>query len=205
MKKTGKFLGIVKVFYVLILFFCISCGNNEIKKKFLCNAKIKYNSIIKFKIPKSEYQEIFDQKINNKINKELKLNYYFSTFLHLVIDMNTLLEECIEALNNPIVVEENLREQLLEKFNSLKFGTYTIDWKFYPIHQEITNYNELRTNNLIEDYYIIWGGESPILQTQLGIILDNIDDVVAVDFDTWLISTSLSTLIEFHHEGSGIA
>ncbi|MGQ0437679.1 CDI toxin immunity protein, partial [Bacillus sp. B-TM1] len=50
--------------------------------------------------------------------------------------------------------------------------------------------------------YIIWDEASlPIIKTNLHQILQVIDDVTAVSFDTWLYSPNLGYAIEFYHEG----
>lgn len=53
-----------------------------------------------------------------------------------------------------------------------------------------------------KEYYVIWpDAEIPIIKCNIDDILDNIDDVLAVSFDTWLISVDMKRLIEFYHEG----
>ena len=69
----------------------------------------------------------------------------------------------------------SLSELFPEKKNQLEKN------KWYYDHSYI-NYDEWDRN--IED------------------ILDNIYDVLAVSFDTWLISTDMKRIIEFYHEGS---
>ena len=45
----------------------------------------------------------------------------------------------------------------------------------------------------------------PILKCDWLSIFNNIDDVLAVSFDTWMISEDIKNIIEFYHEGTIIA
>ncbi|UYX52452.1 hypothetical protein M3Y14_29355 [Bacillus thuringiensis] len=50
--------------------------------------------------------------------------------------------------------------------------------------------------------YIIWDEASlPIIKTNLHQILQVIDDVTAVSFDTWIYSQDVGYVIEYYHEG----
>ena len=51
-------------------------------------------------------------------------------------------------------------------------------------------------------YFVIWSDAVlPILKCTWNKILENIDDVLAVSFDTWLVSEDFTELIEFYHDG----
>lgn len=56
-----------------------------------------------------------------------------------------------------------------------------------------------------EKFYIIWAKELPIIESNLYSILNAIDDVSAVEADTWLLSSDFNEIIEFHHEGKIIS
>lgn len=77
---------------------------------------------------------------------------------------------------------------------SVKLGHETVDVK--PSHKKV------RLDILIKqrDLYVIWGGDYPVLQTNLQKVLRAIDDVLAVDFDTFVYCPS-NYVIEFYHEG----
>lgn len=51
------------------------------------------------------------------------------------------------------------------------------------------------------DDYSILSQDLPCVSCKLSRILNNIDDVLAVSFDTWLLSQNEREVIEFHHEG----
>ncbi len=42
---------------------------------------------------------------------------------------------------------------------------------------------------------------SPIIKCDFQVIGKNLDDICAVDADTWILSTAFNELIEFHHKG----
>ena len=53
-----------------------------------------------------------------------------------------------------------------------------------------------------EKYYIIWDNvELPCVSCELKSIKEHLDDVLAVSFDTWLLSEEGDEIIEFYHEG----
>ena len=41
----------------------------------------------------------------------------------------------------------------------------------------------------------------PCLKSELKNIIKSIDDVTAVSFDTWVVSSDYNIIIEFYHEG----
>ncbi|MFL0143628.1 CDI toxin immunity protein, partial [Tenacibaculum maritimum] len=49
--------------------------------------------------------------------------------------------------------------------------------------------------------YIFWNDESlPVIKTKFNLFLKNIDDVLAVSYDTWILSNSEKIIIEFFHD-----
>lgn len=42
----------------------------------------------------------------------------------------------------------------------------------------------------------------PVIKSSIAAIVNNIEDVCAVEFDTWLFSIDYSEIIEFYHEGA---
>ncbi|WJE55913.1 hypothetical protein QRE66_29555 (plasmid) [Bacillus cereus] len=125
--------------------------------------------------------------------------------------MADLLEECIEALGENIeVFEGEKREELLNSFeNSYPITTWArIDWDKIQNYRDIYNINEIepylynRYNLHSNIVYIIWDEASlPIIKTNLYQILQVIDDVTAVSFDTWIYSPDVGYVIEYYHEG----
>lgn len=116
----------------------------------------------------------------------------------------TLLEECIEILGNDICVLNGDEKLAMEDkfYGIIPLTTWgRINWDKFKDTKEV---KELRDLNLIEGnkkYYIIWGDtEKPIIKSALVNILNNLDDVLAVSFDTWLLAEDESMVIEFYHE-----
>ncbi len=116
-----------------------------------------------------------------------------------VLDI-TLFEECIAVLKNYSIVEDNkLIDQILSNLNLTFYGQ--IDFSKYTDSHEVS-LNEIHMLPGEKEYYIIWtDAEIPIIKCNIDDILDNIDDVLAVSFDTWLISVDMKRIIEFYHEG----
>ena len=113
----------------------------------------------------------------------------------------TLLEECLDVLKKYSIIEDKeLEEQILSNLKSTFYGK--IDFSKYADAHEI-NFEEIRQLPDESEYYVIWDNAAiPIIKCNIEDILDNIYDVLAVSFDTWLISTDMKRIIEFYHEGS---
>ena len=116
----------------------------------------------------------------------------------------SLLEECINSLkimDKQIILENNCKQLIINNMKNLvqfnKWGR--IEWIQY------INVIDIETSQLHKikgDFYIIWNEiELPILKTNMRNILDNLDDVLAVDYDTWLLACDNSSIIEFYHNG----
>ena len=106
----------------------------------------------------------------------------------------TLLEECLDVLKKYSIIEDKeLEEQILSNLKSTFYGK--IDFSKYADAHEI-NFEEIRQLPDESEYYVIWDNAA------IPIIKCNIEDILAVSFDTWLISTDMKRIIEFYHEGS---
>jgi len=118
-------------------------------------------------------------------------------------NMSTLLEECIEALTSSIEMFNELESKSLRNnFESkIKFNNYGIDWGCYESKIDIQEASEIL--NLIPNgkCFILWDEYSkPVIKSNLNNIINNIYDVTAVSFDTYLIDYNFNWVIEFHHE-----
>jgi hypothetical protein len=86
----------------------------------------------------------------------------------------------------------------------------------FPPQKRISEYHQgkVDTVNIIITYlkqcygnyhavvYVIWDeGTLPIIKSDLQKVLEVIDDVIAVSFDTWIFSSELGYVIEIYHEG----
>lgn len=125
------------------------------------------------------------------------------------ISYGQLFEECIEALGEDIIImsgetSETIRNELTNVYPFTSWGR--INWNNTACrHVLISAFDLLPTlKSLNADtelpIYIIWGGTFPVLQTKLQKVLTALDDVLAVDFDTFIYCPS-HYVIEFYHEG----
>lgn len=112
----------------------------------------------------------------------------------------TLLEEYIATLKSySIINDKKLEEKILSNLKLTFYGK--ADFSKYADAHEIS-LNEIHMLPGEREYYVIWtDAEIPIIQCNIDDILENIDDVLAVSFDTWLMSVDMKRLIEFYHEG----
>lgn len=119
----------------------------------------------------------------------------------------TLYEECLEALRNNYTILSNddgnkILSELEDKFPFTNWNR--IDWNkiikkeqvksALDIKEELTSYNST--------VYIIWDEATlPIIKSDLFSVIDAIDDVTAVSFDTWIFSYIKQFVVEFYHGG----
>ncbi|PEK30653.1 hypothetical protein COM05_22645 [Bacillus toyonensis] len=125
--------------------------------------------------------------------------------------MATLLEECIEALGAEIeILETNQGKIIVKSFGNVfpitSWGR--VDWSNIQNYGDLYNEDEIRLylQNCFGTYsqtvYIIWdNARVPIIKTNLHQVLNVIDDVTAVSFDTWIYSPDVGYVIEYHHDG----
>jgi len=115
----------------------------------------------------------------------------------------TLLQECIGALKPNIeIIKGDDSNKLFKSFEKLfVFTEYgRIDWSYYKDKLTVKSLNDLY-NLPIEKCTIFWNDDSlPVIKTDFKLLLDNIDDVLAVSFDTWVLSESNDIVIEFFHD-----
>lgn len=118
---------------------------------------------------------------------------------------NILFTECIEALYgcNIISLEEteNLFDQMQKNFPMTAYGC--INWNGVKESLILNAFSDIcHVCDINDVYYILWEQKGvPCVSCQLSTILENIDDVLAVSFDTWLLSKNTREVIEFYHEG----
>jgi hypothetical protein len=123
----------------------------------------------------------------------------------------SLIDECIEALSDSVhILTESDRDQVLNEFeNSFPFTKWgRIDWEKMTCHavvntvDDIISFLKQKTNKYSNDVYVIWDeGTLPIIQTNLDKVLEAIDDVTAVSFDTWIFASFSGFVIEVFHDG----
>lgn len=125
----------------------------------------------------------------------------------------SLLRECIDALNGEanVIVKEaiQVKKELKSKFPFNDWGR--INWDKVKHQKNINTINEIRIylnkvlGNYTNDVYILWDeGSLPVIESNLEKVFEVIDDVTAVSFDTWIISSTSSFVIEIFHDGEVI-
>lgn len=117
--------------------------------------------------------------------------------------MNSYLDECLQSLSRGVQLLSGDEYQLKKKqfCKRINFVLQGVDWS---LHSEFVEVSERELFDLIDAQtcYVMWDEYSlPILKANYIDLLTNIDDVLAVAFDTWFIGEQLDWLIEFHHEG----
>lgn len=116
----------------------------------------------------------------------------------------TLFEECIEKLGASVEIfdleqSKQLRSILFDRF---QFASTSMDWDAYPNAVSIQSPNELIALLKNQDCYVFWDEfNSPVIKSETYRILNHLDDVLALSFDTWMLGTDFNWIVEFHHEG----
>lgn len=123
----------------------------------------------------------------------------------------TLLDECIEALQNNYKIlsstqKQELLKELFETFPLTNWGR--INWDKLKIVKK-SMYTEIFLDSIInffgdnnEDVVIVWDEiNHPVITSKLSSILNVIDDVTAVSFNTWIFSKDKKKVVEFYHDG----
>lgn len=120
------------------------------------------------------------------------------------IESNALLSECIIALGTggKLLVQEEKNTVYQVFKEKVPFNSYGVDWKQLKLFYRINQIEDIYGKSKGKEFYIIWCNKLPIIKSDIVTIISNIDDVCAVEFDTWLFSVDYDEVIEFHHEGS---
>ncbi len=116
-----------------------------------------------------------------------------------------LLKECLDALGNSGEVlseseSDNIFDIIQDLYPFTSFGR--IDWDKIK-NKVILESSKISDGCLPEkDYFIMWDQASlPVVKSPIIKIIKNLDDVLAVSFDTWLLSVDFDCVVEFYHEG----
>ncbi|OYD06537.1 CDI toxin immunity protein [Paludifilum halophilum] len=120
----------------------------------------------------------------------------------------TLFEECLDALGEHCeVLSEEKSNRVVEAMCRLFPVAINgrIDWDKVRVKKEIEDLSEISgfTNTVHDEaLYLIWSdGSYPVVQSKMKNVMEAIDDITAVSFDTWLFNPTSSFVIEFYHEG----
>lgn len=142
---------------------------------------------------KKKYEEL---KKNNK-----KRNQIYE--LKKLCEGDGLLHECIESTGGiPLNYDEGnkIMDDIQQK---IPFILGRVDFSKFKFKTTINTIDSILEyiNNPI-DVYVMWdNAKLPCLKSELKDIIKFIDDVTAVSFDTWVVSTDYNVIIEFYHEG----
>ncbi len=132
----------------------------------------------------------------------------------------TLFEECLEVLGEDAkVLNEDNTAKIFTQFESCFPMVYIaesiwsrVDWSKitnkYTIDTDVCEIlGILKSNHLDikDDIMILWNEATlPVIEIKLNKMLENVDDVTAVGFDTWIYCPKNDYVIEFYHNGETI-
>lgn len=118
------------------------------------------------------------------------------------MDRNVLLLECMEALGpgGEVLGQEEKNIVYCNFKKNIPFLPGGIDWKQFHLYNKINKLEDIYEKCRCKRFYIIWCDELPIIICDIVTIIRHIDDVCAVEFDTWLLSADYQEIIEFHHD-----
>lgn len=116
--------------------------------------------------------------------------------------MDSDLDNCVKLIEGRMLNNDDsltIRDLL---FDSLEFGYHGIDWSKYSNSTEIENIKEFDLVLSESKCYIVWDEYGlPVVESNFNKVVQNLDDVTVLSFDTWLISLNFNWVLEFHHEG----
>ena len=97
------------------------------------------------------------------------------------------------------LLAEDESEKILSYLRLTKYGRLNVD--SYKTHCNISMEKFMQYTEEKECYIVFNDAEIPIIKTFYNEIIANIDDVLAVSFDTWILSDDCSIIFEFYHDG----
>ena len=122
--------------------------------------------------------------------------------------MKSLFDECLDSLLNRVhLLNDDESDILVKEFeSSFKITTYgRVDWQNVTQKHFISDISDVLNLDKVANYdevFIIWDDASyPVIRVKLMDVLNSIEDVVSVSFDTWLYCADKKYVVEFYHEG----
>lgn len=131
-------------------------------------------------IKKKQYQELKNNNYNCVIERKWK--------------SNILLQECLTVLgNNKNIISIEQQQPILDDFNNILPQIIKSNKR-----KKIQSIQELLPHWEKKSVYIIWDEDDlPIVQIDFKYIVDHIDDVSAVAFETWIVAVEMNEFIQF--------
>lgn len=121
-------------------------------------------------------------------------------------DNNILLKECIDALDTKKVLSFSESKAVFDNFQSqIEFTLYgRVNWRKYESKISIENNIDILTYlDKNDSCYFLWNDMNlPVIESNINNLLNKIDDVLAVSFDTWIWIEAKNIIIEFFHDSS---
>lgn len=127
--------------------------------------------------------------------------------MSLEFESDVLFQECKIVLNKCTILSLKESKEIFSRFENLYpiLSSGSINWKnFKGTLVKIFSVSELSAYiNKSSKYYILWDKNNiPCILCDFCEILKNINDVLAVSFNTWLLSMDYKEVIEFYHLGN---
>lgn len=118
----------------------------------------------------------------------------------------SLFQECVDALKKEVILyDDETSFKIFENFeDKISFTFYgRIDWSNFSKFFKLNNLDGIRNYiDFTDNCYVLWNDESlPVLQTSIESVYLNVDDVLAVSYDTCLYVFEKNIIIEFYHDG----
>ena len=116
---------------------------------------------------------------------------------------NMLLQDCIESTGGKVLPYDDGNKISEEVQSKIPFLNGRVDFsrfKYKNRMNTISSINELINSSI--EFYVMWDEANlPCLKIELKDIINSIDDITCVSFDTWVVSLDHNIIIELYHEG----
>lgn len=114
-----------------------------------------------------------------------------------------LLQDCIESTGGKVLPYDDGNKISEEVQSKIPFLNGRVDFsrfKYKNRMNTISSINELINSSI--EFYVMWDEANlPCLKIELKDIINSIDDITCVSFDTWVVSLDYNIIIELYHEG----
>ena len=114
-----------------------------------------------------------------------------------------LLQDCIESTGGKVLPYDDGNKISEEVQSKIPFLNGRVDFsrfKYKNRMNTISSINELINSSI--EFYVMWDEANlPCLKIELKDIINSIDDITCVSFDTWVVSLDHNIIIELYHEG----